>query len=171
VNGLLHKVLTDVPLLAHIGGHDNRAMMEFRNTDGEPCVDVGRGYYLYLGQTLQAKRESKKEYSLRTMGYAYRIATGPKRNDPYVVRWEYNSRELLDALHPRHHCHLPVQLECAPNRRFNLDKMHIASGWVTIEEVLRYLFHELKVPPRAANWDKLLRDSEQTFRQRTSRSI
>jgi hypothetical protein len=114
---------------------------------------------------------SKKDYRLRTLGYAYRIATGPRRNDPYVVRWEYVSHELQNALHPRHHCHFPLHLECAANRRFGLDKMHIASGWVTIEEVLRYLFHELKVPARDKNWDKLLRESEQNSRKRTARSI
>jgi hypothetical protein len=93
VNDLLSKLLTDVPL-THVAFPDNTATMEFRNTDGEPCVKVGRGYYLYLGQTLQAKREGKNQYRLRTVAYAYRIAEGPRREDPYVTRWEYNSREL-----------------------------------------------------------------------------
>jgi hypothetical protein len=170
-NKLMSKLLTDVPL-THIESR-GRAVMEFRNTNGEPAVPLGGGFFLYLGQTLQAKREATHQFSLRTLGYAYRIAEGPRREDPYVIRWEYISREEQIALHPRHHCHLPLKLVCGKNKSktYNLDKMHIPSGWVTIEEVLRYLFHELKVRPRVANWDKLLHESEETFKLRTKRSI
>ena len=153
--------------------------MEFRKTDGEPIIELDDGFHLFLGQTLEAVKEGKKRYRLRTLAYAYRIAEGPRRTDPYIVRWEYVSPEhhkkqhnVPDApLHPRHHCHLPINLTCFGTTNLSLDKMHIASGWVTMEEVLRFLFHELKVPSRSANWDQILRESEQTFKQRTARSI
>ena len=172
LNGVLHKTITDFPLVQTITG--NRAHLDFRQDGSGIAVDVGKRYHLYLGQTLQANGSAKDGYELKTLGYAYRIAEGPSLNDSWLIRWEYNSREQGEqqhALHPRNHCHLPSQLVCFGTRTLSLSKMHISTGWVTVEEVIRFLIHELKVRPKNTKWDQHLRDSERLFRKWTARSV
>lgn len=111
-----------------------------------------------------------KSYRLRTLAYAYRISNGPLRTDDWLVRWEYDSADHKPGLHPRHHCHLHAEIEFL-DQVLSLDKLHISSGWVTIEEVIRFLIHELKVPPLSENWDELLHESEERFREWTSRDV
>jgi hypothetical protein len=48
-------------------------------------------------------------------------------------------------------------------------RLHVPTGWVTIEEVIRFLIQELHVTPLSQNWDAILRESEQSFRERTAR--
>ncbi len=45
------------------------------------------------------------------------------------------------------------------------------TGWITIEELLRFLIHGLGVKSRTSSWDKKLRESEERFREWTGRSI
>jgi hypothetical protein len=145
------------------------AMLQFRQ-QGEPiAVSVGRGFYLYLAQTLKIVKEGGR-HRLRTMAYSYRITDGPTRQDKWLIRWEYNSREHLVALHPRHHCHIPADVSFR-NQTLSLHKLHLASGWVTVEEVIRFLINELGVKPKNKNWDNLLHDSEKAFRRWTARSV
>jgi len=166
LNDLLHHTITDAPLVQIIKG--DRAFLEFRQAGASVAVNVGKGYHLYLNQALKAKRQKKKEYRLKTLTYAYRIAEGPKLEEEWFWRWEYVSREHQDGLHPRNHCHLPLDLDCL-GQNLPLNKLHIPTGWVTIEEVIRFLIHELKVKPKSAEWDKHLRDSEEKFRLWTAR--
>lgn len=45
----------------------------------------------------------------------------------------------------------------------NLKRAHIPSSWVLIEHVLRFLFHDLEVGARTAQWPEILRASETEF--------
>lgn len=145
-------------------------MLQFYQQQSPIAVLVGR-YHLYLGQTLAVRQEKPKRCRLRTVAYAYRICQGPDRDNNWFIRWEYNSREILrDAKHPRNHCHLSTTAEFG-GRTLDLAKMHIASGWVTIEEVIRFLIHELGVKPKHKQWDERLRESEKKFREWTAREI
>jgi hypothetical protein len=164
INDVLHRTVTEVSL-NQIETKDHKALLQFaRNVS----VPIGSGYYFYLGQSLRAVKTGSKEYCLRTIGYSYRIADGPDRKD-WLIRWEYNSRETeqqAKALHPRHHCHLQAKMPCFNNKdQLSLAKMHISSGWVTFEEVIRFAIQELKVVPRFPDkWDQLLKDSEKKFK-------
>jgi len=132
------------------------------------CAKVGSGYHLFVGQTLEAIKK-EDEYRLTTLAYAYRITEGPSFDDPWIVRWEYESRALKAGLQPRHHCHLPATIKCFGRRPFDSSKLHIPSGWITVEEVIRFLIQELKVRPKRADWDRLLCESEERFRDWTGR--
>jgi hypothetical protein len=135
-----------------------------------PAFQSAGRYHLFLGQTLEALREGR-HYRLKTLAYAYRISEGPTLNDPYIFRWEYNSRERLESLSPRHHFHTPAILRCFGTRELNLNRLHIASGWVTVEEIIRFLIVELGLKPKSRDWDRLLRESEEKFREWTARSV
>jgi hypothetical protein len=61
-------------------------------------------------------------------------------------------------------------MNCFREQELSLAKLHIASGWVTIEEKIRFLIHELGVKPFSEDWDEILHQSEEKFREWTARS-
>ena len=164
---LLHKTITEAPLvLLSVGAS---AFLQFQRSERPICVPVGHRYHLYVGQTLQAAREDGR-YRLRTLAYAYRIADGPTFDDQCFFRWEYNAREHKQSLAPRHHLQLPATIGCFGNRVLDTNKLHIPTGWVTVEEVIRFLIHELRVKPRTHKWDGDLLASERLFREWSGRA-
>lgn len=174
LNLLLNNTVCDAPLIVITSKeHRNRAYVSFRQ-GGSPTAARLRsgGWYLYLGQNLEVVQEQDKRWRLRTLAYSYRIQRGPGENDPWVFRFEYISRELQSFPHPRHHLHLPATLHVPGTiREIDLAKVHVPTGWVTVEELVRFLIHGLKVKSRKTNWDKLCRESEEKFREWTGRSI
>jgi len=164
---LLNRTVTQAPLTKLRVG--TRVLVEFWQNGRPVCVRVGRGYHLYVGQTLEAIEETRSRYRLKTVAYAYRIAEGPSFDDRCLFRWEYNAREYKDSLAPRHHLHIPAQLRCSGNRILDTEELHIPTGWITVEEVIRFLIQELDVKPKSKNWDALLCRSEEKFREWTSR--
>ncbi|MEP6644319.1 MAG: hypothetical protein ABJA69_07465, partial [Acidobacteriaceae bacterium] len=91
--------------------------------------------------------------------------------DEDCLRWEYVSREKRDTEHCRHHLHLQGEDTLGPRRTIPLAKVHIRTGWVTVEEIIRFLITEFYVNPKEENWDKQLRSSEDLFKQWTSRDL
>jgi hypothetical protein len=169
LNDLLHHTVSKASLVQIVSR--SRAFLEFRLGQSSTAVLVGKGYHLFLSQALEAEKIKVGHYKLRTLAYAYRIGGGPNREDSWLIRWEYKaSDDAFRFYHPRHHCHLPTELAFG-RRRLNLDRLHIASGWVTIEEVIRFLIHELEVKPQRHDWDARLRASEEQFRVWTERSV
>jgi hypothetical protein len=166
LNGLLHKTATQAPLSLVLVPPG--ALLEFRQQGHPVCVKVGRRFHLYIGQTLEAVK-LRDSYRLRTVAYAYRIAEGPSFDDRCFFRWEYNSRDYKESLAPRHHLHIPAELQCFGNRVLNAEDLHIPTGWITVEEIIRFLIYELRVKPKAKNWDTILCESEEKFMEWTGR--
>src|SRR5262249_13743469 len=103
-------------------------------------------WYLSLRQDLQAV-PGKEGYELRTLQYAYRIQRTPSIQDEAEVRFEYVSRELdPSASWCRHHIQFHRESRSG-SPDFSLSKLHIPTGWVTIENVIRFLIADLGVPP------------------------
>lgn len=123
-------------------------------------------WYLSLRQDVQALPE-KEGYVLRTLQYAYRIQYTSSLQDEAEVRFEYVSRFLdPSASWCRHHVQFHRNYRgIAPD--FSPSKFHIPTGWVTIENVARFLLTDLGVPPLTEAWDEVLRDSERQFREWT----
>lgn len=63
----------------------------------------------------------------------------------------------------RHHVQLPAYL-AAGTGQIDLDKVHLPTGWVTLEEVIRFLIAELGIEaPCGAAWPEVLSESERAF--------
>lgn len=166
---LLNQTLVHAPLSLAFQGATG-AVVGFRKGERPVCVPVGsKGYHLYIGQTLAVVNDGGK-VRLRTLAYAYRITEGPSFDDTCIFRWEYESAETKSSLYPRHHLHIPTTIKCFGDKHLDALKLHIPSGWITVEEVIRFLIYELKVKPKSEKWDDLLRASEQKFREWTARS-
>ena len=69
-----------------------------------------------------------------------------------------------------HHVHLPVSI-ATPDGDLDFGSLHLSTGWVTVEEVIRFLIVEVGVSPKADNWNDELLASEEKFKEWTSRTV
>src|SRR5262249_5504507 len=108
----------------------------------------------------------------RTLRYAYRIAEVPNFDGRCLIRWEYNARSLRESRHPRHHVQMSAILS-RENHTSNLDleDLHLPTGWITVEEIIRFLICDFGVRPKSKDWDTILQESEDLFKKWTAMRI
>jgi hypothetical protein len=116
--------------------------------------------YLTLLQVLETEPELKR-FRLKTKEYSYRLLD---RDDPRanaIIRWEYTS------IAPQHgYCRHHVQVKTGVGLRdgiLDMNRAHSPTGWVTIEELIRFLIVDLGVLPRTNNWPEVIAASEKKF--------
>jgi len=100
----------------------------------------------------------------------YHLLEHSNPDSRWIVRWEYVSHSQRRTEHPRHHVHIATVVD-TPAGKMDFDKLHLSTGWVTIEEVIRFLIAEAGVKPKSADWDDTLLRSEDLFRKWTERTI
>lgn len=170
---LLNQTITDAPLSLLVTASD-RASLSFRSHKDPASAPLKpAGLFLYVGQTVIAEKE-KHNWRLRTVQYSYWIQHRvPEHGSPVAVfRFEYVSPKVkpLDR-RPRHHLHIPRAQAVCRGQRLDLEDLHIPTGWVTLEEVIRFAIRELGCKPKPGDWDKILLNSENKFREWTTRTI
>jgi predicted ATPase len=80
-----------------------------------------------------------------------------------LIRWEYDKLAPADG-YARHHVQIRSTVSLGGGRTLDLNKLHVPTGWTTIEEVIRFLIHDLEVkPPCGDEWHDLLAESERAF--------
>jgi len=161
----LNSTVTDAPVSQFIMEKSPiqwRARISLGGKMGDPRAIPLRPapWHLALSQHIAVARDRKRNWSLRTLEYSYWMQGGPDLASDWYFRFEYKSREVLDTLHPQSHLHLPLFLDCG-TRRMNLSRVHIPTGQVTLEEIIRFLIQELGVKARSKDWDAALRISEE----------
>jgi hypothetical protein len=115
--------------------------------------------HFYIGQSLKAVKEGE-EYRLETHEYWYRLQVEAGTDQNAFLRWEYKKSLVADE---PNYCRNHIQI-AATTSGIDLKKVHIPSGWTTMEEVIRFLIMDLGVkPPCGDNWPKKLADSEKAF--------
>lgn len=136
---------------------------------------------LYLSQRCEAvSTGAPNTYRLRTLAYAYTLTPsgnpatpterGSRTREP-CFRWEYVRSPEPDAMGTlpqwcRHHIQDDVSIVFINDRgeeqRVPLNDWHTPTGWVAIEEVIRFCIVDLGV--RATpGWEQTLQDSTGTF--------
>ena len=78
-----------------------------------------------------------------------------------MLRWEY-SADTADGRECRHHFHANAAIALGAGE-LGLQRLHLPTGWVLIEHVLQFLFHDLDVKPKTEEWPRLLRESVTKF--------
>jgi hypothetical protein len=126
--------------------------------------------YLYLAQELRAEQQEGGLFRLRTVKYWYKIYDrSPAEQDDAIIRWEYEAQQTPWNRHSRHHVQFGQMVPSIPlgNSRanaFNLTRLHMPTGWVLMEEVFRFLIHDLGVvPPCGSEWPQVIHESEDAF--------
>jgi len=173
LNQTLDKVLTRYRLrfIVRTTKQEQASLGFFNNRGVAVAVPLPPSpWYLYLGQELQAVPEGR-EYILRTLKYEYRVQRSPSIQEEAEARFEYVSRDMEpSARYSRHHVQFHRDYHAA-REDFSPSKFHIPTGWVTIENVIRFLIADLDVPPLVETWEEELRRSEEQFRVWASREV
>ena len=126
--------------------------LEFENTLLGPIE-------LVLSQELDT-HATHGGFRLRVLKCGYRIvvAEGPRDKRAALLRWEY-ARELNEGDDwPQHHLHVHSSLAGA-----DITGIHIPTGPVLIEYVIRFMISELGVTPARPDWRNSLDESEELF--------
>jgi hypothetical protein len=166
-NQILNKVLTRYRVrftVRHV--KQERTALSFFKGEGEYiAVPLAPSpWYLFVRQRLQAIPHGR-DYSLEVLAYEYRIQRTPSRDDEAEVRFEYVSSTVDPAFpYSRHHVQFHREFQDIRDG-FSPNKLHIPTGEITIEHVIRFLIADLGVPPLIDNWDEELRKSEEQSRQ------
>jgi hypothetical protein len=98
-----------------------------------------------------------------TLRYRYTIRADDQ--DEPTFRWEYLSRRQLrhGDRYCRHHLQGPLDIPFG-NGILDLNKVHLPTGYVTIEEVIRFCLVDLEAPPLTSEWEQVLTDSYEEFK-------
>ena len=169
---LLNLTITDAPLSLVHRKDALFATFAFRDVQDVAMAAplFSGGLFLAVSQDLAVERRENRTWRLRTMEYSYHLLEGPSFDSRWIIRWEFKSHLRLRNEHPRNHVHIATIVE-TPTGPMDLDKLHLSTGWVTIEEVIRFLIAELGVRPKTADWDEELLKSEEKFREWTRRTV
>jgi hypothetical protein len=143
----------------------SRMILSFREED-PVAVPIDTAYgrlYFYLGQSLEAV-EDPGGYRLKTRQYWYRLQPDAAFRSRATMRWEYDAFTREDH-HARHHAQTATTVALA-DAELDLDKAHVPTGWVTVEEVIRFLIVDLAMtPPCGEQWPAVIAESETRFFQ------
>ncbi len=95
-------------------------------------------------------------WKVQTHGYTYMLSLP---NGTEVLAYHWHPRSTVDWPH----LHVGrVNLTCDA---LLTHKQHLATGRVSVEEIVRYCLGDLGIPARRDNWSKLLGDSETRFKK------
>lgn len=142
LNGVLARTVTRTPLIlleaVRPRGAPSGIQLAFRQ-GGVPIeapvnTKFGRAA-LYIGQTCESTVGDDKLHRLRTVSYRYTLTPDGAREP--LLRWEYEKTPDAVGRYCRHHLQGDVLLQFG-HITVRLNDLHLPTGFVTIEEVLRF---------------------------------
>jgi hypothetical protein len=145
------KVKTGIQIAFRQGGAPTEALLHTR---------YGR-MALYLGQTCESVVTEQRAHRLRTVSYRYTLRHDDSQEP--VFRWEYEKHPPHPGMHCRHHLQGDIPLRIG-RRELSLNDLHLPTGFVTLEEVLRFCIVDLQVEPLSDNWHEILAESYEHFK-------
>ena len=175
-------VPTNDPMLhTYPEGDRHRCTLSFRNAHAADAAAIPTEFgrvYLHVSQQLHAA-PAEGGFRLRTCAYRYALYDEkPTLTSEPLFRWEYETKDKrAHDGYPRHHLQFgrgsKAQYTELRDTKLDLNRVHLPTGWVLMEEVFRFLIHELRMEPRCgATWPKVLHDSETRFHEEfTTRSM
>ncbi len=162
LNRVLHLTVTQAPLTVVRSGPS--VQLAFRR-GGRPIEVSLRtrfgSMWLYLGQTCNSTPIGDGRHRLHTVAYQYTLRADEAGEATF--RWEYEKSLAAGKFHCRHHLQGDVALQIG-RAAVALNDLHLPTGFVTIEEVLRFCIVDLDVKPLSAEWDMILTDSYEKFK-------
>jgi len=160
-NRVLCCTITQVRLQAIIAA--DRATIAFRQygraVSATLSTPIGK-LELQLSQQCGTVQEGGA-HLLYTASYRYAISASPDE-EPFI-RWEYAKTPESGNQHPRHHIHLNTKLDVLGCSLF-LKDLHISTGYVPFEDVIRFCIVELGAKPIQSDWHDMLEASYQKFK-------
>lgn len=166
LNEVLARTVTQSRLVLLGPREGERVQVAFRERGGPAAAPLRTVFGLmglYLGQVCTAIPMGAGQQRLITVRYRYTLT--PERSEEPLWRWEY-VREWPDdtARWCRHHVQGNVALPLGPTA-VTLNDLHLPTGYVTIEDILRFCIVDLGVRPLSDNWHDVLEESYRRFRE------
>lgn len=117
--------------------------------------------WFYLSQAVSIVKYAG-QMRLTTNRYWYRLQRLPGHDAHALMRWEFE--DGIDAnRHCRNHLQVAAQIP-TDGEALDLNRLHLPTGRVTIEEVIRFLIVDLgHRPPCGKRWPQVLVESERQF--------
>jgi hypothetical protein len=116
---------------------------------------------LFIAQLCESIVTEARTHILRAVKYAYHLT--PPGNQQPAVRWEYDGQPVdPSARWCRHHLQGPITLPIGDRRGLLLNDLHLPTGRVPIEEVVRFCIVDLEVKPLSRDWYEVLEESYAT---------
>jgi hypothetical protein len=161
-----------------LGSDENKRAMRLGGSESTDWVRLESAtygsIYLYLAQNLAANPSvGNKGFTLKTQQYWYRVfEREPGPEDEPLLRWE--NAPLEGKQHCKYHFHIgkvfkgdrqePIELDRNGSKTI-LTRLHIPTGYVLIEYVLRFLISDLGVKPACGDdcWEDVLSQSQDRF--------
>lgn len=170
LNRILNTTISRRRLVSLIDRRLDRAYIHFREQGQPVAAELPSQYgriHLDLRQYCVATQdgEDSQLLTLQTIEYRYTI-TIDGESEPRL-RWEYvGFPEDADALWCRHHLQGPININLPARNGLSgsLNDWHLPTGWVAIEEIIRFCIVDLGVTPLRDDWDSILRESYREFR-------
>lgn len=138
---------------------NNLASLSFREGNRILAVKLKtkpENLFFSLSQNIEAKAE-KGDYRLTTKTYGYRLLPSAVITDQALIRWEFEP--MPNDGPPAHH----IQ-SYATTGKLDLNRLHVPTGRVMIEHVIRFLIVELEhKPPCGDEWPNVLEKSERKY--------
>lgn len=165
VNHVLPRTVTRTPVVLVDKEGGQFFQVAFRQA-GQPIKAILNTHFGLLGFYFfqvcgSFIRPEDKSHQLFTRNYTY--ALYPEDSDEPIIRWEYIKEPEPEQLWCRHHVQGPMELQL--NRhQISLDDIHLPTGYVTFEEVIRFCIVDLGVQPLDENWHEILVESYEQFK-------
>ncbi len=117
----------------------------------------------YIGQVLGFEDRTGGRVRLITVEYKYTL--GFEASDEPLLRWEYVRTRPDGARRPwcRHHLQGGVTLPLGDG--VTLNDFHLPTGYVTIEDIIRFCIVDLGVAPLSEEWNTILDESYEQFKR------
>jgi hypothetical protein len=142
-----------MPLIAVFNQRSGQATIGFRK-DGAITVTTLPSRYgpieLRILQTLDAIEGQRDRFRLRVIDYQYTIT--PLGDDDPLFRWEFVRFPSSGSFWCRNHLQGPINIGVG-GRTVNLNDWHLPTGWVPIEEIIRFCIVDLGVTPLDSSVD------------------
>jgi len=166
VNHLLNTTVTRARVRLLEGPRRDLLMLSLQETTGDPgavlSTDYGR-LRLIIGQHLGSEKIGARRHRLKTVKYRYGIALEDGQES--LLRWEYASAEEHgDHVWCRHHGHALATLEL-PEGALSLNGSHVPSGYVPIEDVIRFCIVDFGASTLSPDWHERLTESSRAFKE------
>ncbi len=168
INGLLARTITQSRLVVNGTARGGRftptvLYLAFRRggqTRSAPLRTRFGPMGLFLGWAFDSVTTESGIHQLRTMAYAYHLT--PAAATQPILRWEYvREPPDSDARWCRHHLQGPVPLRFDQGAEASLNDLHLPTGWVPIEEIVRFCIVDLGVRPLSPGRHQTLIESLQ----------
>jgi len=101
-------------------------------------------------------------YRVHTVEYWYQIDR-PEGSEVLTYHWKPESDRTPLEREPHLHIGSPVVAHDAPLLRKTFSKLHIPTGRVSIESIVRFLISEIEVQPIVPAWEAVLNDGQRVF--------